>query len=383
MLSGYDVVVVGARPAGAGTALLLARQGARVLMIDRGKYGTDTLSTHALMRGGVLQLARWGVLPSIVDAGTPPVTKARFIYGDESLEVAVKPKDGVSALYAPRRTVLDRALVDAAIEAGVEVAYGMRLVGLLRRDDGRVRGIVAADEGGAVRPVDAGVVIGADGIHSQVARLADTPVTSRGRWAAANVFGYWPGLGVDGYHWYYRPGLSVGAIPTNDGLTCVFASAPAARFDELFKHDVAGGYHAVVREVSPGLGAALQERSLEGTLRGFAGVVGYLRRSAGPGWALVGDAGYFKDPLTAHGITDALIDAESLARAVQAGTDAALSEYEIARNERARALFEVTDRLASFTWTLDEARVLHKQLAEAMAAEVKAVLAADLEEATA
>ena len=109
MHSRYDVVVVGARPAGAGTALLLARQGARVLMIDRGRYGADTLSTHALMRGGVLQLARWGVLPRIVEAGTPPVGTATFIYGDESLEVAVKPSDGVDALYAPRRTVLDRA----------------------------------------------------------------------------------------------------------------------------------------------------------------------------------------------------------------------------------------------------------------------------------
>jgi flavin-dependent dehydrogenase len=380
MQSRYDVIVVGARPAGAGTALLLARQGARVLMIDRGRYGADTLSTHALMRGGVLQLARWGVLPDIVAAGTPPVTKARFIYGDEPLEVAVKPKDGVNALYAPRRTILDRVLVDAAIAAGVEVAYGTTLVDLLRQADGRVCGVVTAGEAGAVH---AGLVIGADGIHSPVARLTGAAITSRGQWAAANVFGYWPDLEVDGYDWYYRPGSSAGAIPTNGGLTCVFASAPAARFGELFKRDVAGGYHAVLREVAPALENALRQRSPEGSLRGFAGVVGYLRRSAGPGWALVGDAGYFKDPLTAHGITDALIDAEYLARAIQAGTDTALADYETARNERARVLFEVTDRLASFTWTLDEARVLHKQLAEAMGAEVKALLAASMEEATA
>jgi choline dehydrogenase-like flavoprotein len=94
----YDVIVVGARPAGAGTALLLARQGARVLLIDRGQYGSDTLSTHALMRGGVLQLLRWGVLPRIVAAGTPPVTQATFIYGDDALAVQVKPRDGVKAL---------------------------------------------------------------------------------------------------------------------------------------------------------------------------------------------------------------------------------------------------------------------------------------------
>lgn len=383
MQSRYDVVVVGARPAGAGTALLLARQGARVLMIDRGRYGTDTLSTHALMRGGVLQLARWGVLPRIVEAGTPPVTKARFIYGDESLEVAVKPKDGVNALYAPRRTVLDRALVDAAMAAGVEVAYGTRLVDLRRGDNGRIQGVTAVDEAGTVRAVGARIVIGADGLRSQVAQLAGAQPTTRGQSAAANVFGYWPDLEVDGYHWYYRPGSSVGAIPTNDGLTCVFASVPADHFEQRFKHDVAAGYHAVLREGAPALAEQLLQRSPEGTLRGFAGVVGYLRRSVGPGWALVGDAGYFKDPLTAHGITDALIDAEYLARAVQLGTDAALADYETARDERARVLFGVTDRLASFTWTLDEARLLHKQLAEAMASEVKAILAADLEEATA
>jgi 2-polyprenyl-6-methoxyphenol hydroxylase-like FAD-dependent oxidoreductase len=231
--------------------------------------------------------------------------------------------------------------------------------------------------------VEADLVIGADGIRSHMARLVDAPATRFGQWAAANVFGYWSGLEVDGYHWYYRPGLSVGAIPTNDGLTCVFASAPAGRFDELFKHHAAAGHQAVLQEVAPGLSEQVRERSSEGPLRGFPGVSGYLRKGAGRGWALVGDAGYFKDPLTAHGITDALIDAEYLARAVQAGTDAALAEYDTARKERTRVLFEVTDRLASFTWTLDEARVLHKQLAEAMAAEVKAVLAADLEEATA
>jgi len=383
MKSRYDIVVVGARPAGAGTALLLARQGARVLMIDRGRHGTDTLSTHALMRGGVLQLARWGVLPRIVAAGTPPVRQATFIYGDDTLAVAVKPRDGVDALYAPRRTVLDRILVDVAAEAGVDVAYGVRLTDLHRRHDGRVNGIVTTDEDGTVRAVEATVVIGADGWRSQMARLVGAPTTRSGQWATANVFGYWRGLPVDGYRWYYRPGLSVGAIPTNDGLTCVFTSTPADRFAELFKRDVAAGYQHVMQQAGPDLAEGMREAALEGALHGFPGQIGFSRQSAGPGWALVGDAGYFKDPLTAHGITDALLDAEYLTRAVQEGTDAALAAYEAGRNERTRELFEVTDRIASFTWTLDEARALHKRLAEAMSAEVKALLAATLQEATA
>jgi 2-polyprenyl-6-methoxyphenol hydroxylase-like FAD-dependent oxidoreductase len=371
--SRYDAVIVGARPAGAGTALLLARHGLRVLMVDRGRYGADTLSTHALMRGGVLQLARWGVLPRVQAAGTPAVRRATFLYSGEPLSVAVKPRDGVDALYAPRRTVLDRAIVDGALEAGAHAAYGTRISDLLRDADGRVRGVeVTADDGRRLH-IAAGVVVGADGLRSTVANLANAGITRTGQSAAAIVFGYWSGLPVDGYRWYYHPGFSVGAIPTNDGLTCVFASAPAPRFVELFRDDVAGGYRRVLEETATDLVGALRQATLVGSLHGFPGQAGFFRRSAGPGWALVGDAGYFKDPITAHGITDALIDAEHLARAIVAGTDQALHAYEAERTRRVAGLFEVTDRIASFDWTLDEARALHKQLAEEMSREVKAL----------
>lgn len=378
----YDAIVVGARPAGAGTALLLAREGLRVLVVDRGQYGTDTLSTHALMRGGVLQLARWGVLPRVQAAGTPPVRRATFLYSGEVLAVPIKPRDGVDALYAPRRTVLDRAIVDTAIEAGVEVSYGTRLVDLVREDN-RVAGIVAHGQSGWTRQITARVVVGADGLRSTVARLVNAGVTRSGESASANIFGYWSGVRADGYRWYYHPGLSVGAIPTNNGLTCIFASAPTHRFGELFREDIAGGYHRVIRDAAPDLTEAMAAGSLIGSLHGFPGQPGYFRPAAGPGWALVGDAGYFKDPITAHGITDALIDAEHLARAIVEGTDEALAEYGVDRDRRAATLFDVTDRIASFTWTLDEARVLHRQLADAMAIEVKALHAFALEGAPA
>jgi 2-polyprenyl-6-methoxyphenol hydroxylase-like FAD-dependent oxidoreductase len=376
----YDAVIVGARAAGASTALLLARQGLRVLAVDRGRYGTDTLSTHALMRGGVLQLARWGVLPRVLAAGTPPVRRATFIYGDEAVAVPVKPKDGVDALYAPRRTVLDRMIVDAAAEAGADVAYSTRLVDLQRDEDGRVCGITLAGDDGRPRSVATDMVIGADGLRSAVARLVNAEVTHSGQWAAANVFGYWSGLPVDGYRWYYAPGMSVGTIPTNDGLTCVFASVPASRFAELFREDIRSGYELVLRATGHDLVSGLQAAVLVGSLHGFPGQIGFVRRSAGPGWALVGDAAYFKDPITAHGITDALIDAEGLANAVAAGTDHALADYEMRRNERALALFDITDRIASFAWTLEGARALHKRLAEEMAREVKSLNRMALEE---
>src|SRR5215831_12691096 len=121
----YDAVIIGARCAGAATALLLARSGAKVLVVDRQAYGSDTMSTHALMRGAVLQLNRWGLIPEIAAAGTPAIRSTTFHYGGEAFRVALKPDHGVECLFAPRRTVLDRLLVDAAREAGAEVRHGV------------------------------------------------------------------------------------------------------------------------------------------------------------------------------------------------------------------------------------------------------------------
>jgi len=199
-------------------------------------------------------------------------------------------------------------------------------------------------------------------------------VTRQGPSAAANVFGYWSGIPVEGYRWYYRPGLSAGAIPTNDGHTCIFASVPALQFGTVFRHDLEAGYRSVIAEVAPDLAAPMRAATLAAPLKGAPGEPGFFRRSAGPGWVLVGDAGYFKDPLTAHGITDALVDAEYLARAIAEESNPALLGYVEDRDRRAAQLFDITDRIASFAWTLDEARGLHKQLAKAMAEEVAGLI---------
>ena len=369
----YDVIIVGARPAGTATALLLARQGLRVAIVDRSRYGADTLSTHALMRAGVLQLARLGVLAHVIEAGTPPVRSATFTYANETQQVPIKARDGVDALYAPRRTVLDRVLVDAAREARIDVAFSTTLVDLLRTADGRVGGIVARGEDGGLTSVTARLVVGADGMRSTVAKLAAAEIKRTGSGTTANVYGYWSNVPVDGYHWFFDEGVSAGAIPTNDGLTCIFASVPTARFEETFSDDVEAGYRHVLSLAAPQLSARLASGHLAERLRGIPGQPGFLRRAAGPGWALVGDAGYFKDPTTAHGITDALVDAEYLARAIGRGTDAALEEYALERDRRAEVIFGVTDRIATFAWTLDEVRALHKQLAAAMSDEVTAL----------
>src|SRR4026207_2103765 len=132
-----DAVIVGARCAGAATALLLARAGARVLLVDKGVYGSDTTSTHALMRGAILQLHRWGVLPTIVAAGTPPVHSTTFSYREQDVTVPLAPKFRVSALSAPRRALLDRILVDAATASGAQVSYGVRIDDVIVDDRGR------------------------------------------------------------------------------------------------------------------------------------------------------------------------------------------------------------------------------------------------------
>jgi menaquinone-9 beta-reductase len=370
----YDAIIVGARCAGAATAMLLARQGLRVLAIDRGHYGSDTVSTHALMRAGVVQLSRWGVLDAIKAAGTPVIRSTSFHYGDEVVTVQIKPKDDIDGLYAPRRTVIDRSLVDAARQAGAEIVFETQFVDLVRASDGRVCGVRLRDGQGQERQLSAELVIGADGVHSTVARLVSADCYRTGRHATGVVFTYWSDTGFDdAYHWYYNPGVSAGAIPTNDGHTCIFASVPQKRFQETMRQGTDAAYRQVMRECGSDLAAIVERSKQVEKYRGFSGEIGFFRQSFGPGWALVGDAGYFKDPLTAHGITDALIDAELLARAVGADTETAFADYQSARDTLAIGHFEVTDAVASFEWDLSKAQQLHRALSDEMKKESLAV----------
>ena len=364
----FDAVIVGARCAGAATAVLLARAGARVLVVDKGAYGSDTLSTHAMMRGGVLQLHRWGVLPTIIAAGTPAVRTTTFSYADEDVDVAIEPKHGIDALYAPRRALLDRMLVDAARASGVEVAYGVRAEALVRDESGRVRGLTVA--GGAARTIDAELVIGADGMYSTVARLVAAPTLLSGPHAAGVLYSYWQGFDTDRYYWGFRPGVSIGAIPTNDAV-CVFVAVAAERFPDEVRGNTEAAYHRLIRQASPAFADRLEAGRRVEPIRGFGGHPGFIKAGTGPGWALVGDAGYFKDPATAHGITDAFRDAELLARAVTRGTASAFAEYDAARLDLSRTLFEVTDTIASFAPSDAELQQLHRAFSREMSREVR------------
>ena len=369
----YDAVIAGARCAGAATALLIARAGGRVLVLDQGAYGSDTLSTHALMRGAIVQLHRWGVLPAIEAAGTPAIRSTTFSYADRDVTVAIEPKYGVSALYAPRRALLDRVLADAALDAGVEIRYRSAVEDVLFDARGRACGVVVRENGQTER-IAADLVIGADGRHSTIARRVGAATLREARHATGVLYTYWEGLDGDGYYWGYRNNVSVGLIPTNDGATCLFVSVPWSRFHSELQGPAPTAYLRFIRGAFDAVERRLRAARPIEAVRGFAGQHGYIRQGSGPGWALVGDAGYFKDPLTAHGITDALRDAELLARAAIRGTTDAFAQYEIIRVNLSSRLFEITDEIASFAWTDAEVQTLHRALSAEMAREVRTLV---------
>ena len=366
-----DVVVVGARCAGAATALLIARAGGRVLVVDRDGYGTDTPSTHALMRGAVLQLRRWGVLPAIAAAGTPPIRSTTFSYTDHDVTVAIEPKFGVSALYAPRRTVLDRVLVDAAAAAGAEIRHRCEVRDVLFDARGRATGVVVLRNGRTER-IDADLVIGADGRHSTVARRVGAATRREARHSTGVLYSYWEKL--DANELLLGLPVSTRASASSRPTTTPRASSSRCRgrvFEPrstaLRARCTSGSFATRFRRSMPGC----TTRSGWSRVRGFGGQLGFMRQGIGPGWALVGDAAYFKDPLTAHGITDALRDAELLARAAVRGTSEAFAGYEAVRSDLSDRLFEVTDEVASFAWTDVQLQALHRTLSREMTREVR------------
>ena len=374
-MNDYDVVVVGGRVAGASAALLLARAGVKVAVVERSRAGTDTVSTHALMRAGVLQLSRWGVLPELVAAGTPAVRRVAFAYSDGEAAVTLRPTPWVDALYAPRRHLLDRVLLDAATASGADVLLETQVTGLLRDDAGRVLGVRTSGPLGSGRAIRAGLTVGADGIGSLVAREVEAPLVSRGRAASAILYRYVDDLSANGYVWGYGDRAAAGLIPTNAGQTCVFVSTTPARMRTLRREGADAAFDHLLDAVPASLAEVVRSGRATGRLHGWRGVPGHVRRSSGPGWALVGDAGYFKDPITTHGITDALRDAELLSDAVLEGLGwaapvVALARYEATRDRLSRALYDVTESVCRYDWDAEEVRALLRRVSSAMSDEL-------------
>ncbi len=366
----YDVAVVGARIAGAATAMLLARRGLRVVLIERSRFGLDTLSTHALLRPGVLQLHRWGLLDDVRAAGTPPVHRTTFTYQDEVVPVDIEPSHSVDALYAPRRTVLDPILVNAARDAGVDVRFNLSVTGLLAGPRGRPAGVTGVAGDGRPFSILASFVVGADGLRSTVGRLVGAPVEYSGQYASAITYGYWSGSDIEDFEWVFRSDAAAGVIPTNGGEVCVFVSTTPTRIGRGTEF-----IESTLRATAPQLAERLRVGTPPRTTRTFRGHPGFLRRAWGQGWALVGDAAYFKDPLSAHGMTDALRDAELLARAlasIHAGAHEAqaLITYQSTRDALSVPMLEIIDQVASHQWTDTQIQSLLLRLSKLMKQEV-------------
>lgn len=375
--SRYDVVVVGARAAGASTAMLLARRGLSVLAVDRTAYGSDTMSTHSLARAGVLQLSRWGVLDSIRAAGTPVANTVVFHYGDDTVSIDVPARGDVDGLYSPRRTVLDRILVDAAIEAGADVRHGVSMVGVTRDPHGRVAG-VQLEVDGELHSVSARHVIGADGARSRVAKQVGAELLHREPLGAASIYSYWQGLPDDVIVNHYDADRVVGVIPTNDGAAVVWAGMSAERFARTGRGRVAEAHDAQVQSV-PEMAAQLRGARRVGGYRAFPGTPGFLRQAWGDGWALVGDSAYFKDPVSAHGITDALIGAELLANAigdaVMCGADEreTLARYQRERDAMAASMMPPVVTVAGLPGDMGVVKTAFRDMSNAMRDEWKLI----------
>jgi flavin-dependent dehydrogenase len=340
----YDAIVVGARCAGSPTAMLLARKGHRVLLVDRAAFPSDTLSTHYVHQSGVACLARWGLLPKVVAAGAPAIRRYTLDVGPFALRGTPPPVGDVADAYSLRRGVLDQILVDAAADAGVEVRERTR-VDKLHFDDGRVAGIQTRGTTERAR-----IVIGADGLNSLVARQVGAPVyDDRGTLTCA-YYTYWDDLEIDGVELYPRDGLMIVAAPTNHGKVVTIVLWPRDRMHEI-RSDIEGHFHAAL-DHAPDLARRVKRASRAERFRGTGQLPNHYRRPHGDGWALVGDAGYHKDPILALGISDAFRDAELLADAVDAGLTGrtalrdALAAYERRRNELSAPGFQSTIEFA-------------------------------------
>lgn len=346
----YDAIVVGARVAGSPLAMLLARKGHRVLLLDKSTFPSDTISTHHIHQPGVARLKRWGLLDRVRASNVPPTTDLIFDVGPFALRGTPPTADGTAEAYAPRRKVLDKILVDAAVEAGAELREGFS-VEEVTTDGATVTGVRGRGRNGSAVAERARIVVGADGARSFVAQSVDAPVYLDRGMLTANYYSYWSGVELDTVELHPRPGRLVVADKTNDGLVMVTVVRPREEFDRM-RANVEGEFMRALEEVAPSLAERVRAGRREERFRGTGFLPNLFRRPYGAGWALVGDAGYVKDPATAQGITNSFSHAELLAEAIDEGLSGrremaeTLADYERRRNEEVLPMFEHTVQLA-------------------------------------
>jgi flavin-dependent dehydrogenase len=332
----YDAIVIGARCAGASTALLSARKGYRTLLLDRARFPSDIPHGHFIHQEGPARLHRWGLLDAITASGCPRIDSAVSDMGDFPLQSSDICANGVGLGYGPRRKVLDALLVEAAVAAGVELRESCSFEGVVTEGD-RVVGIRGRTAQGTSFEERARITIGADGRGSRLARIVQAPSYEAVPTLSCYVFSYWSGVGLRSLNACARPRRAVFAFPTNDDLFVVFVGAPIEEVDAL-RADMPAFFDATLAAI-PALDERLRAGKREERFYAAADLPNFYRKPYGPGWALVGDAGCHKDPYRALGLHDAFRDADLLSEAVdaafsgRASFDEALASYESRRNE--------------------------------------------------
>jgi 2-polyprenyl-6-methoxyphenol hydroxylase-like FAD-dependent oxidoreductase len=349
----HDVIIVGARCAGSALALMLAREGLNVLVIDRATFPSDTMSGHFIHPAGVSCLRRLGLIESLAALGAPAQETMTVDFGPVVLSGRPAPAvDGTSVGYAPRRYRFDPMLADAAVAAGAYLREGVGFLEPLL-EDGRVVGTRLETPAGRTEVARARLVVGADGKRSRVARTVGAQTYACRPATTCCYYAYWSGFDTTGTRLFVRDGLFCAVVPTNDGLTFAAFAWPHPEFGRV-RSDIGGAYHeaaATIPWVADRLASARQVERFIGT----GDLDSFFRTASGPGWALLGDAGYHKDPITAQGMTDALLHAELLAAAVVEALsgsrplDAALLGYGRRRDQVARPMYELTADLARLT----------------------------------
>jgi flavin-dependent dehydrogenase len=348
-----DVVVVGARCAGAATAMLLARAGHDVLVVDRAQFPSDTISTHSIARPGVVQLGRWGLLQCIVDSGAPRCRRVDLYSPSGGVTRRIKERYGTDFLVNPRRVVLDAFLQEAAVEAGARVLAECSAEGLLKDGRGRVVGLQVRNPDRHVE-VRARHVVGADGLGSRVARWAGAPFSDVRATTGATLYTYVPG-DWSALEYHVADGGFAGVFPTHGGEACVWVCSPQATAKWHRRlHPADRGLLSLLSQVAPSLADRVRDAGRRSPTRGMLSMPNHRRVPSGSGWALVGDASIHRDAITGFGISDAFRDAELLAAALDtalrspADEVVALRDYERERDRISTRVFDLTLQLAAF-----------------------------------
>ena len=347
----YDVIVVGGRCAGAATALLLARQGHKVLIVDQATFPSDVkLSTHLVWHAGVDLLQKWGVLDALHATKCPPLKAFSLDMGELILR-GCPPGSQMGEALAPRRIVMDQVLLDAALAAGAQLHQGITFEDVIKDGD-RVIGIRGRQQDGTTFTAHAKLVVGADGNHSRVARTvgSDDYNVSPKEAGAYNTYAYFSGVKLDGVEFFSRPERMFYAWPTHDDKVIVGIIQPG-HAPRVERADVEAQFYSELDTWVPSLAARVRAGQREEAWLGAA-IGTFCRQASGPGWALVGDAGLTMDPISAAGITNALRDADTLSDLVHAGLsgqstlDEALAGYQAKRDAVSVPLLQFAQEMA-------------------------------------